>query len=324
MTKLYPLPIPALVTFFFLCTASVVLAQAPGGSKKSITDIPLKAHSHEVDIFFNDEKPKEPFYKVGVLEQRADPGTSMDDMLLKIKKAAQAGGFDGILIGDLIRQAGNVVTYANANGMASYQELAGIGIRYRRTIDYMDTILKEQVVSIWTDDNTEPKVFTMKYDFYGDNLSLNDPFIYKFFDNELFPFEDAAAPYAPFASWQYKYDPKEQVFAKKKVIDAFSADTYRFYYENGRLTKGDITVMPPGEMKKIKSQLDPVYNTGGQLIGRRLIKDKNLVWEDAIYYRLDGMVDKLERFKTVNGRKVLLFQIKNAYYSDASLPQPEH
>ncbi len=276
-----------------------------------------------MDIFFNDEKPKEPFYKIKIVEATAAPGTSMDALLLQLKKTAQEEGIDAILLGDPGKQAANVVSYPTSNGFVSYQKLAGIGLRYRRTIDYMDTILMEQSVSLWSNDNAEPKLFTMKYDFYGKNLSLGDAFVYKFFDKEVYPFEDGGSPVLPFGGWECKYDPEEQVFSKKEVVVDFMHANCRFYYEEGRLTKADIVFIPNGLEKKIKWQLEPIYNSGGLLIGRRLMKGKSLVWEEAIAYRLNGMPDKIQRFKIVNGQRAPLFEMKNSYYGEADLPQPE-
>src|SRR4051794_10453864 len=120
---------------FFVCVAFAVVAtssvRAQTGTQKSITDLPLKAHTREPDLYFNGEKPKEPYYKVMIVEQRERPDVSMDAMLLAIKKTAREQGIDGILLGDLLQQVGNVVGYPSGDGFISYQRLAGIGIRYR-------------------------------------------------------------------------------------------------------------------------------------------------------------------------------------------------
>ncbi|HSC39211.1 MAG TPA: hypothetical protein VLD19_15115 [Chitinophagaceae bacterium] len=307
----------------FIGNMPAVTAQS-AGSTKSITDLPLRPHTHPVDIFFNDEKPREPFYKIDIIETRAAPGTSMDALLLQLKKAAQAEGIDGILLGDPGKQAANVVTYPNNGGFSSYQVLAGIGIRYRRTIDYMDTILMEQSVSLWSDDNTDPKQFSMKYDFYGKNLSLGDDFIYKFFDEQVYPYEDGGSPVTPFGDWQCKYDGGDHIFSRKKMVGGFMRSNSQFYYEAGRFTKADIVFLPTGFEKKTRYQIEPVYNAVGLLTGRRLMNGKSMVWEEAISYRLNGMPDKVSRFKVSNGQRTPLFEIKSTYYSDTILPAPEH
>jgi hypothetical protein len=248
----------------------------------------------------------------------------MEALLLAIKKTAQAQGIDGILLGRVGEQAGNVISYPNGDGFVSYQRLAGIGIRYRRTVDYMDTILKEQSVSLWIDSNANPKLFTMKYDFYGNNLSLDDRFIYKFFDEQVFPFEDGSSCYASFAGWDYKYNADDHVFTRKKTAGFYTASTSKFYYEEGKLTKAEILVTPEGSLKRDKWQLQPIYNSNGLPIGRRLMDGKVPVWEEAIAYRLNGMTDKVQRFKISNGQRIPLFEIKNTYYSDNDLPAPEH
>ena len=324
MIKIYPL---LAMPFFMACligNTPAGTAQTTTGSTKSITDLPLKPHTRPVDIFFNDEKPREPFYKINIVETKVAPGTSMDALLLQLKKTAQAEGLDGILVGDLGKQAANVVTYPSDGGFVSYQVLAGIGIRYRRTLDYMDTILMEQSVSLWSNDNTEPKQFSLKYDFYGKNLSLDDAFVYKFFEEEVYTFEDGGSTVSSFGNWQTRYDASDHVFSRKKVVDGFMRINCQFYYEEGRFTKADIVYFPNGFEKKTRYQLEPVYNTAGLLTGRRLMDGKSLVWEETISYRLNGMPDKVSRFKLVNGQQTPLFEIKNTYYSEAALPAPEH
>jgi len=217
-----------------------------------------------------------------------------------------------------------VVGYPSGDGFVSFQRLAGIGIRYRRTIDYMDTILKEQSVSLWTNDNTEPKLFVMKYDFYGNNLTLGDPLIYKFFDEQVFPYEDGASCYASFAGWDYKYNSGEQVFLRKKTTGFYTSSATRFYYAEGKLTKAEILITPMGSLKKDRWQLEPIYNSGNLLIGRRLMDGKTPLWEETITYRLNGMRDKVQRVKISNGQRIPVFEIKNSYYTDNVLPAPEH
>lgn len=309
-------------TAFAVVAASSARAQA--GAQKSITDIPLKAHTRDVDIFFNDEKPKEPYYRVMIVEQRLAPDASMDALLLAMKKTAQAQGIDGVLLGRVGEQAGNVISYPSGDGFVSYQRLAGIGIRYRRTVDYIDTILKEQSVSLWIDSNANPKLFTMKYDFYGNNLSLDDRFIYKFFDEQVFPFEDGTSCYASFGEWESKYNAEVHVFTRKRSAGLYSTSTSRFYYEEGKLAKAEIVVAPEGSQKRDKWQLQPLYSSNGLPIGRRLMDGKNVVWEETIAYRLIGMPDKVQRFTIAGGQRIPLFEIKNTYYSDNDLPAPEH
>jgi len=321
MEKIYPFTRFLLYTAFAVTTATSATAQ--NGTQKSITDIPLKAHTREVDLFFNEEKPKEPYYRVMILEQRAAPDVPMEAVLVAMKKTAQAEGIDGILLGQLGQQTGSVVTFPHGEGTMSYQRLAGIGIRYRRTVDYMDTILKEQSVSVWIEGNADPKEFTMKYDFYGNNLSMGDRFVHTFFEGQVFPYEDGTSCYATFAGWSCRYNAEEQVFSRKNTT-ADTSSLSRFYYAEGRLIKAEIVFSSYQSMKKDKWQMEPIYNSGGLLIGRRLMDGKTLVWEEAFTYRLSGLRDKVRRVKVVNGVPVPLFEIKNIYCSDNDLPAPEH
>ncbi len=227
MTKLcFLLGMPLLI---ILATGITADAQTMPGKKKSITDIPLLSHDREVDFYYNDYKPKEPYYKVDIVEVQSPVGTSTDDMLVVLKRQAQLTGYDGIMMGDISKQTNNLVSYTNPNGIEiSYQKMQGIGLRYRRTIDYMDKILKEQSVSLWSDDNSDPKQFTMKYDYYGNKLSLADQYIYKFFDEQVYPFEDEHSAYAAYEGWKCTYNAEEGIYSKKKDVNEFTSVTGNF------------------------------------------------------------------------------------------------
>jgi hypothetical protein len=180
-------------------------------------------------------------------------------------------------------------------------------------------------VRFWNDSNPAPKQFTMRYDFYGKNLSLADPFVHDFFDDEIYPFADAGTYSPPFEGWQCRYDPEEQLFLKKKLKDGLTYIICHFYYMEGRLIKADVKHNAlAGIQKKLEYRLEPDYNAAGLLTGRRLFHNKDLVWVDNITYRLNGMPDKIQRFKFTNGLQTALFEIKNEYYSDTDLPAPEH
>ncbi len=90
-----------------------------------------------------------------------------------------------------------------------------------------------------------------------------------------------------------------------------------------KLKNAQIELFPTGFQKRTKWHLIPAYNSEDQLTGRKLMNGKTEVWEDAIFYRLNGMQDKVERSKMVNGKRVPVFAIKNTYYSVDDLPTPE-
>jgi hypothetical protein len=296
------------------------------GQRKSITDIPLKQHNRSVDIYINGEKPREPFYKVKIIETEAYPGTSTDAMLAQLKQTAQSEGLDAVLLGDIGKQAGTV-SIPSGNDVIASQKLTGIGIKYKSTIDYLDTILRSQSVSLWNDDNPEPKMFSLNYDFYGNNISLKDRLITRFFDEDIYPYEDMGSVLAPPAGWEYKYDSPRQVFSKRRV-QGYGYLTCNFYYENGRLLKAEITEPDGEQVRKKKYLLEPEYNNAGMLTGRKLWKNKakkkEMMWAEQVTYRLNGMPDKVKRYKITNGRMVLYFEMKNEYYTNAVLPQPEN
>lgn len=132
--------------------------------QNSLSSIPLKPHNHEVDVFFGLEKPVKPYYKVKLVEVQDFSDQSVGAMLTKLKEKAKQEGIDALLINDIGGQT-VTTTLSATNTVQTFQKLVGVGLKYKENIDYMSEILKEQIVRIWPDENPEPKIFTMKYDF---------------------------------------------------------------------------------------------------------------------------------------------------------------
>ena len=85
----------------FLCSSCAFYTLHTGTEKvKSITDIPLQPHQHNVDIFFNAELPTQPYYKVQMIETTAPDNASYEDLLNALKQRAMEIGVDGVIIID--------------------------------------------------------------------------------------------------------------------------------------------------------------------------------------------------------------------------------
>ena len=165
----------------------------------TLTNIPLVENTGKVDVFFNDEKPKQEYYKVRILE--VSGGATYNDLLLAIQQKAKQEGFDGLLIlgkssytyqDNSVRTAVITGTVSGALGnknhyeptFVSGQTLSAIGIKYKANMQFVDSIVKtahialkgllplDYTVSFLLDGTFETKHITNNTDFYLRNISL--------------------------------------------------------------------------------------------------------------------------------------------------------
>ncbi len=323
MRQIFTLLIPLL--FFSSCTL-YYSGQYFTTAKNSFSAIPVRPHSNEVDVFLDNEKPTRPYYKVKLIETQAGPEVSSDEMLMRLKQQARAEGVDAIIINDIGRQANTTTTIPSGDGVIAYQKLVGLGLKYRERINYMETILKEQVVSFWPDDNPAPKIFSMNYDFNMKNLSLNDPFIRNFFFNEIYLFEDETSMYSLLDQWEYKLDTFNNLFSKRRNINGETFQQGDFKLKGPERSKAIIKLRDAGKISLVKYELERNYSAGNLLLKRMLRKANKpgYLWVEEISYNSGGMPDKYMRYKIVNGKQVLYFEIQNKYYSDNDLPPTDN
>lgn len=323
MRQIFTLLLPLL--FFSSCTP-FYSGQYLTATKNSLSSIPLRPHSNEIDVFLDNEKPTKPYYKVKLIETQAGPQVSSDEMLMRLKQQARAEGVDAIIINDIGRQANTTTTIPSSDGVIAYQKLVGLGLKYKERIDYMETILKEQVVSFWPDDNPAPKIFSMNYDFNVRNISLKDPFIRNFFYNEVYVYENEKSLYAPIEDWEYRMDTFNLQFSKRRLLNGGNYQKADYSLSYADVQKATITAMEPDNITMRKYELSLLYNANGLLMEKRLKKKKAVadLWVEKIEYRFNGLPDKVSRYKIVNGKEVLYFEIQNKYYSVNDLPPTDN
>ena len=295
-------------------------------AKNSLSTIPLRPHSNEVDVFLDNGKPSKPYYKVKLVEVQGAPFVSSDEMLRMLKQKAKEEGLDAIIVNDIGRQANTTTTIPSGDGVIAYQKLVGLGVKYKERIDYMETILQEQVVRLWPDDNPAPKIFSMNYDFNVQNTSLKDPFIRNFFYNEVYVYENEKSLYPPAEDWEFRMDTFKLQFSKRRFLNGGNYQKADYGLNYADVQKATITAMEPGNIAMGKYELSLMYNANGLLIEKRLKKKKGAadLWVDKIEYRFNGLPDKISRYKFVNGKEVLYFEIQNKYYSVNDLPATDN
>ncbi|NCU04262.1 MAG: hypothetical protein GXC73_09775, partial [Chitinophagaceae bacterium] len=229
-----------------------------------------------------------------------------------------------LLINDVNGQTVTTTSPAT-NTVQTFQKLAGVGLKYKENIDYMSEILKEQVVHIWPDENPAPKIFTMNYDFNGTNLSLKDSFTRHFFFNEVYLFEDHASVYAPQDDWEFRMDTLNNIFTKRVLMNGLPVLQSDFKLTGPERAKAIVRMKKDNYYNLEKYELERVYNTAGVIVKKIFRKKKQGdLWIEETLYRLNGLPDKITRFKITGGKEVLYFEIQNNYYSSDDLPATDN
>ncbi|MEJ8842428.1 hypothetical protein WG954_08535 [Lacibacter sp. H375] len=313
-----------LFLLLFLCFLISCTVYTPGQylapQINSLSSIPLRPHKNDVDVYFNTDKPTKPYYRVKMVEVQGDPFLSSDQMLSKLKEQAKREGIDGLLISDVGKQANNTTTLPSGDGVIAYQKLVALGVKYKERIDYMDQILKEQTVKLWPDDNPEPKIFTISFDLNGQLLPFKDGFEKQFFNYEIYPFEDENTIYFPLKNWEYNLDTLNMFFSKRMMQNNTAVIHSKFKLIG---TTASIKTMSNGSDNIYKFELERIYINRNALPAERKLRKvnaKNYEWVEEILYRANGLPDKTRRYKIVNGKKVLYFEIENTYHSTNDLP----
>lgn len=307
---------------FFLFSCLVYRKAEKLKSKEEyITALPLQPHNNEVEIFLTDQ-PSKPYYEVKFIEVTASPKTKGEEVMKMLKSAAQKQGLDAVLAQDMGRQLSNINTMESANGTVSYIKVTGIGIKYKDQLTYINSILKEQEVELWTDENQPPKNFFMKFDLFGNPLSFSDSLVRNFFNRNVYPFESHQTAYGVIPKWQYHFDTVNRIFAKRFAENVWIEIKAQFIFKDDKVIKCTITEYGAFEKVQSKFNLEFYYNEQGVLI-KRTLKDREnrqIIWEDLFTYYFSGRLMKTVRSINRNGVFQPYFEIRNIYFSDGDLP----
>lgn len=318
--------LPFIALAFFTSCSVYTPGQYLNPPVNSLSNIPLRPHTSEVDVFFNNEKPGKPYYRVKMVEVQGDPLLSSDQMLKRLQEQAKKEGIDALLITDIGKQSNTTTTLPAGDGVIAYQKLVALGLKYKDRITYMNQILKEQMVNLWPDDNPEPKQFSIHFNLNGQLLPFKDEFTKKFFNNELYCFEDENTVYAPLTNWAYHLDTLNHFFAKKMIENNVTLIQSRFQLVGGDNLGATIKIKKPGTEVFDQFELERYYSSSSALPYERKLrkrKAKTYEWEEEITYRTDGLPDTIKRYRISNGRRLLYFEIENIYHSTNDLPEAE-
>ncbi len=289
--------------------------------KATITPIPLLPHQRTVDVFLGNEKPVDSFYKVKMVEIRLAPWVSADALLMAIKNQAKAEGVDALLIDNLSLQTSTVQKIESETGGSQYKALSGLGLVYKKNMNFVDTILKKQHVQWWLDDNPAPKEFDMQFDWNGNNTSLKDGLIDQFFNEHILPYDVFENKYEASNIWRYSTDSNNNITAKQQIA-ALQTTTVIYEYLNLNHPHFATIKIMDATNRQRKQKLLLTYNQNGFLTEKRLTEKDKTIWTEQLTYGATGRLLQSERWAIKNNKQTSLFIIKNEFYTSSDLPKP--
>ncbi len=321
-----------LVSFYLLFSSCAYYTLYQGTEqKKTITDIPLRSHNNNVDVFFNNELPAEAFYKVQIVDAVAPVNASYDELLLVLKQNAQAAGMDAVIIinKEQATQYDNVpdrlelsdtTIYRERQIATSYQRLSAIGLKYFKRINYMDSIVKSTIIDEY--ENGKARKLDIHFDYYGNFIYGNDKYSNEFYLNNILPFDIARHFSGNVAYWEYYRELDSRIMAfrlKENDVTYVSAAVDPF--GTSRAITIHYKFLDPVSGKNSKYDLQCFFDNDGRLTGKQLLKKNYLVWKEKIEY-MNSVVTGYSRFALVNGEERLLFKANNYFFSMDDLPKP--
>jgi hypothetical protein len=320
--------LPLLAVLFFSC--SDYLPYSAVHQTKSITDIPLKQSSENIDCFINNQTPAKPFYKINIVEVTGAANASYDDLIISLKNKAKQQGLDAVMILDKQQE----IAYENLNQKINvkdttvnyyqqlatpYQKLSAVGIKYAANINYLDTIVKTAAIEL--ENNNYKTTGIIKFDFYGNPVAMDNNQIEKFYSDSIEPFDIARHNNAAVKDWQYKMNPvlTNAVAAFKKgaagyetiIVKADETVANKFYYK----------FSDPASNKVKKYTLIIEKDAAKRITKKTLAQKNNIIWVEEIYYD-KNITTGSKRYRINNNKEEIIFTTTNQFYSVNDLPKP--
>lgn len=321
--KIYPL---FYLLFLFSCSGyQYYTAFQP---IKSLTDIPLKQSTDNIDCYFNNETPDIPYYKVKMVEITGTQNASYDELLISLKDKARKEGLDAVIIlgkqqetvydnlSEKINVGDTSVDYYRQLARP-YQKLSAIGIKYVKNINYLDTIVKSTSFYFNKGSNLDSSV--VNFDFYGNKTGSSNKLMSDYYTDSIEPFDLDKHLRRHVKQWQYKMDDLNQndLMAFRKVFDQLILVHARKCPNEKNKFDYAITKTSPYKIKKYELKFEK--DNLNRITRKTLKNKKNIIWIEDIFYD-KNFTTGFKRYKMNDNKEEIIFTATNQYFSVNDLP----
>lgn len=322
MTRIYHLSRLLIGIYAFLLTSCMV--PIPYNVSPQLMDIPLIPHTQEVELYFENQLPKNKAY-YEVLGLSAE-GNDYNAMLLQLKSKASRAGVDAV-----IYVQNSQASYASAEGGPyTIPIVKGIGIKYRDSLTYIDQYVKNKKVynltDLQNDTSTPPLLYEASFSMQGLEVPKGQKpnTVYNRFVREL------SFDYLLYETynWAYRTDPQGRIIERKYFTNAALPQTYMiclFTYTFTDDVKSIKISYPSYPMQNIYMEL--VY-TADNKVSEKLIYDnaskkKKLLYIEKLAYDQLNRIAQTTLYKIEQNKQVPFLQTIYSYYTMDDLPAPK-
>ena len=190
-----------------------------------MTDIPLKPHKRNVDVYLMNEKPFFPYYKVKIVEVTANANAGYNEMLNDLKVRAQSEGLDGLVLMDTRQETRyadvsetvylkDTSTSISRQVATPYLRMSAVGLKYPQNITYVDSIIKKQHITIFSGDKQQTQ--DVDYDWRGNVINPPNSVAFKTYYNYIARYDIQTTFRATGNDWVFYEDPYTKALMDKK------------------------------------------------------------------------------------------------------------
>jgi hypothetical protein len=275
--------------------------------------IPLEPHRNDVELYFNAELPAEKdYYKVIGLSVS---GEDYNTLLIGLKEKGRQTGVDAIIN---VNQA----TYTiGGDIISSYQILQGVGIKYRKNMEYISRQLKQKNVYQYKNPVTEPvMIYQAPFHMMGHEIISNQrpDSLYKRYVRNFsleFLLDDTQ-------HWRYSEDFSGKVTVRQRMLPGSvnPVVTCRFTY-NAAGNVNQINVTHHQSYPAVQHQIQLVYDDQGRVAEKQIYnRKKQLQYREVIHYDADDRVSRIILTRIRAGQENPFLRTDYEYYTVDELP----
>ena len=315
------------------CMQPYQLTTFPNQGKLTPFPVP-PPHEREVKIYFPGEAVRDTDYvKIMVLETSAYSGTSYDDLVKLMKAKARLHGLDAVILlekEDKVTAAyhsgssskvGNNTTYRPSYyTYSSYPVLSGLGIVYRKNLNYVTRYLKsmtlteagtgnQQQVRLDLDGNPlRPYVFSAeKQDFFADYTRKFEPFYLLKQNKNWFLFNDETGRLRK-REYQY-YSSPTQVF---NYSAGYVGRSCKFTYNKDTIQEIRLADGLAAEFIKVY-HITLTYDAQKRISQTLIRLERKPFLKQKFYYDEENRLIRSELFKTDGSEEMLFLKTEYQY-----------
>lgn len=291
-------------------TAQKQIAPPPLRTPGTLHPLPLIYTGIDPEIYLPGDSVRTPHIRTHIVEFTSDVMVDNNFLINGLKRQGRWEGVDAIVLNDYRKMVPGTA------GMIG--SISGIGIKYTESINYLDTILKQKVISMYEPNGNRGKTVLLDFDWYGRILNPFNSYDVLFYADSM-SFIDLNIVFNRTSDF-YQY----RAFDTQPVHKIVSNDTWPFKITHHiEATPGPITQLITTKGSRInlaekstRVKIKPVY-TGDLLTGAIITTNNNK--EIPLYYlhyKYDakGRVTDERWEKLIDGKRTLWIEVENRYF----------